>query len=104
DGTNANVLYDMIAEGEVPHLARLLDAGTGLGPGAMAPPPPVPLPNPPPIQPGVPPGHHGIPHNAWYDRGRGEQVVTNSPATWPWSMQTLSPDVETLHQQVHGAF
>ena len=25
----------------------------------------------------------------------GEQVITNSPATWPWAMGTLSPDVET---------
>jgi phosphonoacetate hydrolase len=104
DGTNANVLYDMIAEGEVPHLARLLDAGTGLAHGAMASLPSVTLANHTTIQTGVHPGHHGILHNAWYDRARGEQVVTNSPATWPWAMQTLSPDVETIHQAVHRAF
>ncbi len=39
-------------------------------------------------------------NNAWYDRRTGEQVITNSPATWPWSMNTLSPDVETLYQAV----
>jgi hypothetical protein len=104
DGTNANVLYDMIADREAPHLARLLEAGTGLGHGAMASLPSVTLANHTTIQTGVHPGHHGILHNAWYDRERGEQVVTNSPATWPWSMQTLAPDVETLHQAVHRAF
>jgi len=104
DGTNANVLYDMVAAGEVPHLARLLDGGTGLGHGAMASLPSVTLANHTTIQTGVHPGHHGILHNAWYDRAAGEQVVTNSPATWAWSMQTLDPGVETLHQAVHRAF
>ena len=35
-------------------------------------------------------------------------MITNSPATWAWAMQTLSPEVETLHEAVHrtwpGAF
>lgn len=104
DGTNANVLYDMLAAGEVPHLARLLDQGTGLGHGAMASLPSVTLANHTTIQTGAHPGHHGILHNAWFDRARREQVVTNSPATWPWSMGNLSPAVETLHQAVHRAF
>jgi hypothetical protein len=104
DGTNANVLYDMMAAGEVPHLQRLLDQGTGLGHGAMASLPSVTLANHTTIQTGAHPGHHGILHNAWYDRAAGQQVVTNSSATWPWSMSTLSPDVETLHQAVHRAF
>ena len=47
------------------------------------------------------PGHHGILHNAWWDRARGEQVITNSQATWPWSMQHLFDGVETLHHAVH---
>ncbi len=104
DGTNANVLYDMVAAGEAPHVARLLDQGTGLGHGAMASLPSVTLANHTTIQTGTHPGRHGILHNAWYDRDRGEQIVTNSPATWPWSMQSLSPGVETLHQAVHRAF
>lgn len=29
-------------------------------------------------------------------RRLGEQVITNSPAMWPWSMASLSPEVETL--------
>ncbi|HET6948938.1 MAG TPA: alkaline phosphatase family protein [Acidimicrobiales bacterium] len=104
DGTNANVLYDMLAAGEVPHLARLLDMGCALGHGAMASLPSVTLANHTTIQTSAHPGHHGILHNAWYDRAGARQVVTNSPATWPWSMQTLTAGVETLHQAVHRAF
>ncbi|MBN2624477.1 MAG: alkaline phosphatase family protein [Acidimicrobiales bacterium] len=104
DGTNANVLYDMLAAGEVPHLARLLAMGTGMGHGAMASLPSVTLANHTTILTGAHPGHHGVLHNAWYDRSTGQQVVTNSPVTWPWSMQTLSPQVETIHQAVHRAF
>jgi phosphonoacetate hydrolase len=104
DGTNANVLYDMIAAGEVPNVARLFEEGTGLGHGAMASLPSVTLANRTTIQTGAHPGHHGILHNAWYDRATSRQVVTNSPATWPWSMQTLTPGIETLYQAVHRAF
>jgi len=100
DGTNPNVLYDLVARGEAPNLARLLDLGVGLAHGAMASLPSVTLANHTSILTGVHPGHHGILHNAWYDRAAGEQVITNSPATWPWAMQTLAPGVETLHQAV----
>jgi phosphonoacetate hydrolase len=101
DGTNANVLYDLVVRGEVPNVARLLDAGVGLAHGAMASLPSVTLANHTTILTGAHPGHHGILHNAWYDRAAGEQVVTNSAATWPWAMRTLSPEVETVHQAVH---
>ena len=101
DGTNANVLYDLAARGEAPNLARLLEMGVGLGHGAMASLPSVTLANHTSIVTGTHPGHHGILHNAWYDRAAGEQVITNSPATWAWAMERLSPDVETLHQAVH---
>jgi len=104
DGTNANVLYEMVAAGEAPNVARLLAMGTGLGHGALSSLPSVTLANHTTIITGTHPGHHGILNNAWYDRATGEQVVTNSPATWPWSMQSLSPEVETLHQAVHRAF
>lgn len=101
DGTNPNVLYDLAARGEAPNLARLLDMGVGLAHGAMASLPSVTLANHTSIITGTHPGHHGILHNAWYDRAAGEQVITNSPATWAWAMERLSPDVETLHQAVH---
>src|SRR5690606_17332657 len=69
--------------------------------GAMASLPSVTLANHTTILTGAHPGHHGILHNAWYDRAAGEQIVTNSPATWPFAMRTLSPSVETIHQAVH---
>ena len=49
---------------------------------------------------GAHPGHHRIINNAWYDKAAGEQVITNSPATWAWSMANLNPTVETMHQAV----
>ena len=101
DGTNANVLYAMAASGEAPNVARLLEMGTGLAHGAIASLPTVTLANHTSIITGRHPGHHGILHNAWYDRSRGEQVITNSSATWPTAMRHLLPGVETIHDAVH---
>ena len=101
DGTNANVLYDMAARGEAPNVARLIEMGVALGHGAVASLPTVTLANHTSIITGAHPGHHGILHNAWYDRAAGTQVITNSSATWPWSMQHLFPGVETIHHAVH---
>ena len=52
--------------------------GTAYEWGAMASLPTVTLANHTSILTGRFPGHHGILHNAWYDRARGEQVITNS--------------------------
>jgi predicted AlkP superfamily pyrophosphatase or phosphodiesterase len=101
DGTNANVLHDMVERGEAPNVARLIEAGTSFGHGAMASLPTVTLANHTTILTGAHPGHHGVLHNAWYDRRTGEQVITNSSATWPWCMQHLVPGVETIHDAVH---
>lgn len=101
DGTNANVLYDMAARGQAPNVARLISMGTAFGHGAMASLPTVTLANHTTILTGAHPGHHGILHNAWYDRARGRQIVTNSSATWPTAMQHLNAGVETLHDAVH---
>jgi phosphonoacetate hydrolase len=104
DGTNANVLYDMAARGEAPNVARLMAMGTTMGHGAMSSLPTVTLPNHTTILTGVYPGHHGILHNAWWDRAQQTQLVTNSPATWVTSMETLFPGVETIHHAVKRAF
>lgn len=108
DGCNANVLYDAAARGEAPNVARLMAMGTTFELGAISSAPTVTLPNHTTILTGCHPGHHGVLNNAWYDRATGEQVITNSPATWPWAMHRLSPDVETLYQAVSrnwpGAF
>lgn len=101
DGTNPNVLYDMVERGEAPNVARLVDMGVAFGHGAMAGLPTVTLANHTSILTGALPGHHGILHNAWYDRVAGEQIITNSQSTWPWCMQHLTDGVETIHDAVH---
>jgi predicted AlkP superfamily pyrophosphatase or phosphodiesterase len=101
DGTNANVLYDMAARGDAPNVARLIEMGTAFGHGAMASLPTVTLANHTTILTGAHPGHHGILHNAWFDRARGEQIITNSSATWPTAMDHLAPGTESIHDVVH---
>ncbi len=98
DGTNASVLYDQALAGRAPNVARLMAEGLWYRHGAMASLPTVTLANHTTILTGLHPGHHGILHNAWMDRATGEQVVTNSPLTWPTSMRWLSPGVQTLFE------
>jgi len=101
DGTNANVLYSMAAAGEAPNVARLIEMGTAFGHGTMAALPTVTLANHTSIITGAFPGHHGILHNAWYDRAREEQVITNSPATWPWAMSNVTAGTGSIHDAIH---
>jgi phosphonoacetate hydrolase len=101
DGTNPNVLYDMAATGSAPNIGRLMELGTTYRYGAIASLPTVTLANHTGILTGTHPGHHGILHNAWIDRPSGDQVVTNSPSTWPTAMRRLSPSVETVHDAIH---
>jgi hypothetical protein len=82
DGCNPNVLYDAAARAEAPNVARLMAMGTTFEHGAMASLPTVTLANHTSVLTGLHPGHHGILHNAWYDRATDQQVITNSPATW----------------------
>ena len=109
DGTNANVLYDLAARGDAPNVAALMDAGVTMRHGAVSSLPTVTLANHTAILTGCHPGHHGILHNAWVDRASGNQVVTNSPATWATAMRWLDSSVETVHlaetspsRQCHG--
>jgi predicted AlkP superfamily pyrophosphatase or phosphodiesterase len=90
----------MAATGEAPNVARLLALGTAFRYGAMASLPTVTLANHTSLLTGCHPGHHGVLHNAWYDRALGRQVVTESPATWQEAMQWLAPGIETIHQAV----
>ncbi|HXY92666.1 MAG TPA: alkaline phosphatase family protein [Acidimicrobiia bacterium] len=101
DGANPNVLYARAASGDAPNIARLIAMGTVYEWGAIAGMPTVTLANHTSVLTGRYPGHHGILHNAWWDRARGEQVITNSQATWPSSMQHLVDGVESLHDAVH---
>ena len=68
DGCNPNVLYDAVAAGEAPNVARLIEMGTAFEHGAMSSMPTVTLANHTSILTGCHPGHHGILNNAWYDR------------------------------------
>jgi len=101
DGTNPNVLYAMAASGEAPNVARLIEMGTAYEHGAMAGLPTVTLANHTSILTGRLPGHHGILNNAWYDRRAGRQIITNSQATWPRAMETVTDGVESIHDAVH---
>ena len=103
DGTNPNVLYDLIARGEAPNLARLVERGIGHRFGAIASLPTVTLANHTAILTGRHPGHHGVLHNAWIDRATAAQVVTNSPSTWTSAMQWLDAGATTIHDAVHRA-
>jgi hypothetical protein len=104
DGANANVLYDLAARGEAPNVARLMEMGVTFGHGAMSSLPTVTLANHTSILTGAYPGHHGILNNAWWDRAKGTQVITNSPIHWISAMDWLEPNVETLYQAVKRAF
>jgi phosphonoacetate hydrolase len=101
DGANANVLYDAAQRGAAPNVARLIENGTALAHGSIASLPSVTLPNHTTLLTGAHPGHHGVLHNAWYDRDLGRTVVTESPATWQEAMRWLFPGVETVHEAVH---
>jgi hypothetical protein len=101
DGANANVLYDAAANGVAPNVGRLIENGAALAHGGVASLPTVTLANHTSLNTGAHPGHHGVLHNAWYDRSRGRQVVTESPATWQEAMRWLFPGVETIHEALH---
>lgn len=100
DGANANVLYDAAVNGRAPNVARLVENGTVYKYGSMASLPTVTLANHTTILTGCHPGHHGVLHNAWYDRALGQQVITESPTTWQEAMKWLAPGVETIHGAV----
>ncbi|MEY2469793.1 MAG: phosphonoacetate hydrolase [Actinomycetota bacterium] len=100
DGTNPNVLYELAANGDAPNIARLMAMGTTFKFGAMSNLPTVTLANHTSILTGAAPGHHGILHNAWYDRALGQQIITNSPGTWAGARDWLWPSVETIHETV----
>lgn len=97
DGCNPNVLYDSVARGDAPHIAALLADGVALRSGIVSSLPTVTLPNHTTIITGRHPGHHGILHNAWWDRGLGRQVITNSPETWATAMRSLLPGTDSIH-------
>jgi phosphonoacetate hydrolase len=100
DGTNPNVLYAMAEAGELPNVKRLMDMGTTYGWGLVASFPTVTLANHTTAVTGAHPGHHGVLHNAYFDRATARQIITNAPETWHLARNELSTEVETLHEAV----
>lgn len=100
DGTNANVLHDMAAAGELPAVARLMTEGTTFAHGLLASFPSVTLANHTTALTGAHPGHHGVLHNAYFDRATARQIITNAPQTWHLARDELSERVETIFEAV----
>lgn len=100
DGAQCADLLGLVAAGELPNVARLLERGCALRGGAIAEFPSVTLVNHTSALTGVGPGRHGIVNNAFYDRLLGLQVVPNSSDAWHSAMQWLRPDVTTVFERL----
>jgi phosphonoacetate hydrolase len=104
DGTNANVLYDVIAAGEAPTLADLLARGTAYRGGCLASLPTATLANHTTALTGAHPGHSGVLHNVWHDRHLGADRDLLELSQMIRAAEHLAPGVETIHEAVHRAF
>ena len=100
DGCNANLLHDVMAAGEAPHLAGLVARGTEFRHGAYASLPTATLANHTTAVTGAHPGHSGVLHNTWVDRTDGSVPDLLALDQMFWAMRHLSPEVETLFQAV----
>ncbi|MCC7076388.1 MAG: alkaline phosphatase family protein [Acidimicrobiia bacterium] len=96
DGTNSNVLYQMLEDGLLPNIGALVASGIALRQGSTAAFPTITLANHTTMVTGAYPGHHGILHNAYWDRAKAQEIVTNHPATWAMARDWMRDDVETL--------
>jgi phosphonoacetate hydrolase len=100
DGCNANLLHDAIDAGEAPHIAGLVARGTDFRHGAYASLPTATLANHTTAVTGAHPGHSGVLHNTWLDRGDSSVPDLLAFDQMFWAMRHLSPEVETLFQAV----
>ncbi len=98
DGCNPNILYDVVEQGGAPNISRLMANGTTFSYGAISSLPTVTLANHTTILTGCHPAHHGVLHNAWFDRKKMIQIVTESPGTWHLAMDYLNPETETIFE------
>jgi len=103
DGAHCGELLHLAASGELPGIARLIDAGVALRGGAVADFPSVTLTNHTSILTGLGPGRHGVLGNVFYDRATGERVVPNNSETWHRSAEWLRPAVRTVFEMVNSA-
>ena len=108
DGCNSNLLLDVVASGEAPHIAALVDRGTAYGHGSFASLPTATLANHTTAVTGAHPGHSGVLHNTWVDRRDGTVPDLLAMDQMFWAMSHLDPSVETLFDALRrnrpGAF
>ena len=102
DGVNSNDLLKLAADGELPHVARLLERGCALAGGAIAEFPSVTLVNHTSALCGVGPGTHGIVGNVFYDRATGTRLLANDSSTWHRACDLLRPGVRTMFEVCNG--
>lgn len=100
DGCNANLLDDVMAAGEAPNLAGVLERGIGFRHGSMASFPTATLANRTTALTGAHPGHTGVLHNAWFDRELGSSPDLLAMDQMFWAAQHLDDEVETLFEAV----
>jgi phosphonoacetate hydrolase len=103
DGTNAAALWDAVEAGEAPVVAGLVERGTAYRHGVLASLPTATLANHTTALTGAHPGHSGVLHHTWYDRGSD---VTPNLLDVPQMFDTcqhLAPGVDTVHEAVHRA-
>jgi phosphonoacetate hydrolase len=100
DGAPCGDLLHLVARGELPGVARLIERGLALTGGAVAEFPSITLTNHTSILTGVGPGRHGVLGNVFYDRRAGERVVPNDASTWQRSSEWLRPGVRTVFELV----
>jgi len=108
DGCNVDLLHDVVAAGEAPNIASLIERGVSMRRGAFASLPTATLANHTTAVTGAHPGHSGVLHNAWVDRSDGSSPDLLGMDQMFWAMQHLSSEVETLFQALQrcrpGAF
>ena len=102
DGGHCGDLLHLAEQGELPHVARLIERGVALRGGAVAQFPSITLTNHTSILTGVGPGRHGVLGNVYYDRSTGQQVVPNDETTWHRSAEWLRPGTRTVFEMVEG--
>ena len=101
DGCNGNLFHDVIASGEAPNLGALLERGTSFSGGAMAAAPTATLANHTTALTGSFPGHSGVLHNTWHDRGEAITRDLLAMDQMFWAADHIDPDVETVFEAVH---
>ncbi|MCC6227250.1 MAG: alkaline phosphatase family protein [Microthrixaceae bacterium] len=108
DGCNANLLHDVMSAGEAPNISALAERGTQYRHGLMASLPTATLANHTTAVTGAHPGHSGVLHNRWLDRGTGRTPDLLELDQMISAMRHLDPCVETIFQAIQrsrpGAF